>query len=57
MRLWHHADASGRVLGKFAARIANVLMGKHKPVWHPSSMSFVFLYTPLGPLDASNLRW
>lgn len=36
MRLWHHADASGRVLGKFAARIANVLMGKHKPVWHPS---------------------
>ncbi|PVG03480.1 putative MRPL23-mitochondrial ribosomal protein, large subunit [Serendipita vermifera] len=36
MRLWHHADASGRILGKFATRIANVLMGKHKPVWHPS---------------------
>ncbi|CCA75831.1 probable MRPL23-mitochondrial ribosomal protein, large subunit [Serendipita indica DSM 11827] len=35
-RLWHHTDASGRVLGKFAVRIANVLMGKHKPVWHPS---------------------
>ncbi|KAG8828532.1 54S ribosomal protein L23, mitochondrial [Serendipita sp. 401] len=35
-RLWHHADASGRVLGKFAGRIARVLMGKHKPVWHPS---------------------
>ncbi|KIM26766.1 hypothetical protein M408DRAFT_38958, partial [Serendipita vermifera MAFF 305830] len=36
IRLWHRADASGRILGKFAARIANVLMGKHKPTWHPS---------------------
>jgi hypothetical protein len=35
VRTWHHADASGRILGKFSARIANVLMGKNKPVFDP----------------------
>ncbi|ORX39887.1 putative mitochondrial ribosomal protein L23 [Kockovaella imperatae] len=34
-RVWHHASADGRVLGKFAARIALVLMGKHKPTYDP----------------------
>ncbi|CAE6477074.1 unnamed protein product [Rhizoctonia solani] len=32
-RTWHHVDASNRVLGKLAQRIAIVLMGKHKPIF------------------------
>jgi len=35
-RIWHHVDASDRVLGKLAERIALVLMGKHKPIYDPS---------------------
>ncbi|KZT06473.1 60S ribosomal protein L23 [Laetiporus sulphureus 93-53] len=35
-RVWHHVDASDRILGKLAERIAIVLMGKHKPVFDPS---------------------
>ncbi|CAL1699996.1 unnamed protein product [Somion occarium] len=34
-RVWHHVDASDRVLGKLAERIALVLMGKHKPIFDP----------------------
>ncbi|KAI0257011.1 60S ribosomal protein L23 [Lactifluus subvellereus] len=34
-RVWHHADAKDRVLGKLAERIAIVLMGKHKPIYDP----------------------
>lgn len=40
---WHHADASGRILGKFAVRIANVLMGKHKPMYDPAGEFFCTL--------------
>jgi len=32
---WYLADADGQVLGRLAARIATVLMGKHKPVYTP----------------------
>ncbi|QRV88113.1 ribosomal protein L13 [Ceratobasidium sp. AG-Ba] len=32
-RAWHQVDASGRVLGKLAQRIAIALMGKHKPIF------------------------
>ncbi|KAF8506565.1 60S ribosomal protein L23 [Russula emetica] len=35
-RVWHHAEAKDRVLGKLAERIAIVLMGKHKPIYDPS---------------------
>jgi len=35
-RVWHHVDASDRILGKLAERIALVLMGKHKPIYDPS---------------------
>ncbi|KAG8852349.1 54S ribosomal protein L23, mitochondrial [Tulasnella sp. 330] len=34
-RVWHDVDASNRVLGKLAQRIAIVLMGKHKPIYDP----------------------
>ncbi|KAF8589643.1 60S ribosomal protein L23 [Ramaria rubella] len=37
VRTWHHVDASERILGKLADRIAIVLMGKHKPIYDPSS--------------------
>ncbi|KAI0371459.1 60S ribosomal protein L23 [Pilatotrama ljubarskyi] len=36
-RVWHHVDASDRVLGKLAERIAIVLMGKHKPIYDPGA--------------------
>ncbi|KII94688.1 hypothetical protein PLICRDRAFT_98051 [Plicaturopsis crispa FD-325 SS-3] len=35
-RVWHQVDASDRILGKLAERIALVLMGKHKPIYDPS---------------------
>ncbi|ODQ66667.1 ribosomal protein L13 [Nadsonia fulvescens var. elongata DSM 6958] len=37
-RSWHHVDAAkdGRSLGRLASAIAMTLMGKHKPIFHPS---------------------
>jgi len=32
-RRWYVADADGKVLGRLAARIATVLLGKHKPIY------------------------
>ena len=32
-REWHVVDASGKVLGRLATRIASMLMGKHKPMF------------------------
>ena len=34
-RNWHLVDAEGQVLGRLAARVATLLMGKHKPIWAP----------------------
>ncbi len=34
-RKWYVADADGQNLGRFAARIAHVLLGKHKPSFTP----------------------
>jgi large subunit ribosomal protein L13 len=34
-RRWYHVDATDQVLGRLAARIATVLMGKHKPTYTP----------------------
>jgi large subunit ribosomal protein L13 len=34
-RKWHIIDASGKILGKVATQIANLLMGKHKPMYAP----------------------
>jgi len=34
-RLWYHVDADGKVLGRLAARVATVLMGKDRPDWTP----------------------
>ena len=35
--VWFHADAEGQILGRLAVRIANVLMGKHKPSFTPNA--------------------
>ena len=32
-RDWHLVDAEGRVLGRFASRVASILMGKEKPTY------------------------
>lgn len=32
---WYHVDATDRVLGRLAADIATVLMGKHRPEYTP----------------------
>ena len=34
-RKWHVVDVGGKVLGRAAARIATVLMGKHRPQYTP----------------------
>lgn len=35
-RKWYVVDAEGQPLGRLASRIANVLRGKHKPIFSPS---------------------
>ncbi len=32
-REWHVIDASGKILGRLAVQVANLLMGKHKPMF------------------------
>ncbi len=32
---WYVVDADGMVLGRLASKIAQVLRGKHKPIWAP----------------------
>lgn len=36
IRQWHVIDASGQTLGRLATRIANLIMGKHKPSYAPN---------------------
>lgn len=35
VRSWHVIDAEGIVLGRLATEVANVLRGKHKPMYTP----------------------
>ena len=34
-RKWVHVDATGKVVGRLATRIATVLIGKHRPTYTP----------------------
>lgn len=34
-RHWYEVDADQQVLGRLAAEVARLLMGKHKPMWTP----------------------
>lgn len=36
---WRHVDADGKVLGRLATEIAQVLMGKHRPQYTPHVLS------------------
>ncbi|HMN97521.1 MAG TPA: 50S ribosomal protein L13 [Phycisphaerales bacterium] len=36
---WRHVDAEGKVLGRLASEIAQVLMGKHLPTYTPHVLS------------------
>jgi large subunit ribosomal protein L13 len=35
-RAWHVIDAEGMVLGRVATEVANLLRGKHKPIFAPN---------------------
>ena len=36
---WYVVDATDRVLGRLAARLATILMGKHKPTYTPHTLT------------------
>jgi large subunit ribosomal protein L13 len=36
-RDWYLVDASGKVLGRLASKVATILMGKHKPIYSPQA--------------------
>ena len=40
---WHHFDAEGRILGRFATEVATILMGKHRPTYTPHVLSGDFV--------------
>ncbi|KAG4302121.1 hypothetical protein PCK1_001680 [Pneumocystis canis] len=36
-RLWHEISAQNCILGRLATVLAHLLMGKHKPIYHPAA--------------------
>ena len=40
---WHVVDAKGQVLGRLAAKLATIAMGKHKPTYTPHTESGDFV--------------
>lgn len=34
---WHLVDASGQVLGRLAVKLANIIRGRHKPLYTPNA--------------------
>jgi large subunit ribosomal protein L13 len=36
-RSWHVVDADGMVLGRLASEVAQILRGKHKPIYSPNA--------------------
>jgi len=40
---WHLVDAGGKVLGRLAAELATILMGKHKPTYTPHVLTGDFV--------------
>ena len=57
-RTWFIADAEGKTLGRFAARIAGVLMGKHKPDYtpHADTSDFVVV-TNAAKIQLTGKKW
>lgn len=40
---WYVIDAQGKVLGRLAVKIANILRGRHKPTYTPSTQTGDFV--------------
>ncbi|MBN1488463.1 MAG: 50S ribosomal protein L13 [Phycisphaerae bacterium] len=40
---WHLIDATDKILGRMATRIATILMGKHKPTYTPHTLTGDFV--------------
>jgi large subunit ribosomal protein L13 len=57
-RTWFIADAEGKTLGRFAARIAGVLMGKHKPDYTPHADTGDFVVvTNAAKIHLTGKKW
>jgi large subunit ribosomal protein L13 len=57
-RDWYVADAAGKTLGRFAARIASVLMGKHKADYTPHADNGDFvIVTNAAKVHLSGKKW
>lgn len=57
-RAWYLADADGKTLGRFATRIASVLMGKHKPDYTPHADTGDFvIVTNAAKIHLSGKKW
>ena len=52
-RQWYIVDAQGVVLGRMASAVANVLRGKHKPVFTPNQDTGDFVVV----INASGVRF
>ncbi len=40
---WHVVDADGQILGRLAAEVATILMGKHRPTYTPHVLTGDFV--------------
>ena len=57
-RTWFIADAEGKTLGRFATRIAGVLMGKHKPDYTPHADTGDFVVvTNAAKIHLTGKKW
>lgn len=57
-RDWYVADAEDKTLGRFATRIATVLMGKHKPDYTPHADTGDFvIVTNASKIHLTGKKW
>ena len=57
-RAWYIADAQGKTLGRFATRVASVLMGKHKPDYTPHADTGDFVVvTNAAKINLTGKKW
>ncbi len=57
-RAWYVADAEGKTLGRFATRVASVLMGKHKPDYTPHADTGDFVVvTNAAKIHLTGKKW
>jgi len=58
-REWHLFDASGKTLGRLASQVANLLMGKHKPIYVPylDTGDYVVVVNAAKVSVTGSLRW